>query len=187
MPLHLAARLHAFAHGLFRPSDEAETRELYNKVERYFDQHGLRDETGRTKLIRSLAEDILAAFGLPPDHSQFHPVAALVERIFDYEGLILLPRVDWSNRYSITEYWQIRDQLNEQWHVVEEFEKSCDLLRRSVIQCMKSRRKVQRHQRPLIMTRCQRMRRDRSLSKVSDVVASCGATSRICAWLVSAR
>lgn len=26
MPVHLAARMHAFVHGMFRPTDEAETR-----------------------------------------------------------------------------------------------------------------------------------------------------------------
>ncbi len=41
MPVHLAARVHAFVHGLFRPTDETETRELYNWVEGLFVRHDL--------------------------------------------------------------------------------------------------------------------------------------------------
>lgn len=136
MPLHAAARLHAFVHGLFRPRDYTLTRDLYQKVEQLFDRYGLRTETGRTALINGLAEDVLEAFGLPADHTQLHPVTKLVRRIFDYEALCVLPRVDWSERHSISEYWQIRDELNEQRHILEDFEARYDVLRSCMVQCL---------------------------------------------------
>ena len=55
MPLHLAARMHAFVHSLFRPSDALETRQLYNKVERLFARHGLLREDAEPELITDLA------------------------------------------------------------------------------------------------------------------------------------
>ena len=136
MPPHLAARLHAFVHGIFRPSAEDETRALYRKVERLFDRHWLREEAGRKALIRSLAVDVLAAFGLPPGHPQAGPIGDLIGSIFDYEGLFVLPPIDWSDRHTITEWWEIRDQLNEQRRLLEEFGATRDLLRDCLIDCL---------------------------------------------------
>jgi hypothetical protein len=136
MSIHIGARLHAFVHGLFRPSDETETRELYQKVERFFDRHDMRGEAGRRNLITLIAEDIVSEFDLPFDHPQFQRVETLVERIFYYEGLFLLPRVNWSDTHSVTDYWEIRDRLNEQRRLMEDFDDTCSCLGWSVARCL---------------------------------------------------
>ncbi|MEM9060579.1 MAG: hypothetical protein AAGD13_08955 [Pseudomonadota bacterium] len=63
MALHLAARMHALLHGLFRPSDEAETRGLYDRVRGgLFARHGLLEPRAREQLIAELATEVLAVF-----------------------------------------------------------------------------------------------------------------------------
>ncbi len=133
MPLHVAARMHAFVHGLFRPSDERETRELYNEVERLFAEHGLKDAAGRADVAPWLSTDVLAAFGVDDDHRQRRPIERLIGRILDYENLFVLPSVDWSRRYSISEYWDIRDELNAQRQLVLDIDGTLDVLRHAVI------------------------------------------------------
>jgi hypothetical protein len=136
MALHLAARIHAFVHGLFRPSDEAETRALYRKVEGLFSLRQLREENGHRALIRRLTEDVLDSLGLPPGHPQFEFVCSVIGSIFEYEGFFRLPKVDWSDRHSVTEFWQIRDELNEQRVLLEDFDKTYNLIRWAVTQSL---------------------------------------------------
>ena len=133
MPLHVAARMHAFVHGLFRPSDERETRELHENVQRLFAEHGLEDAAARDDVAAWLSTDVLAAFGVDADHGQRIPIKRLIGRIFDYENLFVLPSVDWSRRYSISEYWDIRDVLNAQRQLVLDIDGTLDVLRRAVI------------------------------------------------------
>lgn len=136
MPLHAGPRLHAFLHGLFRPSDLALTRELYERVERQFARHGLGTEAGREGLIGELTARVADAFGLSEDHPQRSQIAAFVSAIFEYEALFRLPRIDWSERHSVTEYWQIRDELTAQRRLVETFDASCDALVGCLVDCL---------------------------------------------------
>ena len=43
------------------------------------------------------------------------------------EELFVLPSIDWTQRRSITEYWEIRDHLNAQRGLVEDFGGTLDL------------------------------------------------------------
>lgn len=128
MALHLASRMHAFVHGLFRPSDEAETRALHARVARMFAEHGLSESEDRAKLVADLATEALAAFNQLPDHPQRKPLERLVGRLFEYESLFELPGINWSYRRSISEYWAIRDHLNAQRRLLEDFEGTRELL-----------------------------------------------------------
>ncbi len=119
--LHVGARLHAFVHGLFRPSDYALTHELYTKVKAQFDGYSLCTSDGQDRLADALADAVLEACGLSNDHPQRGTVINLIERLCEYEGFFQLPRIDWSDRHTITEYWQIRDALNIQRELVEDF------------------------------------------------------------------
>ena len=128
MPLHLAARIHAFVHGLFRSSDEEETRALYDRVSHQFAHNGLKASDARATLIDGIATDVLSAFGTPADHQQRGPVTSLIKRIFEWERLFELPDVDWSVRRSVTEYWEIRDELTGQLKLVADFPNTRTLL-----------------------------------------------------------
>lgn len=137
MPLHLAARLHAFTHGLFRQSDEAETKELYARVERLFELNDVEAPEGRDRLIATLAEDVTEHFAFPAEHEQAGVVYSLTRRLFDYEALFLLPQLDWSERRSVTEYWEIRDVLNVQRRWVEDFNDTRDRLGEILVSFLK--------------------------------------------------
>lgn len=136
MPLHIAARVHAFVNGLFRPSDYTQTYELYQKVKGQFDKHKLRAADARENLTAALVEHVLVEFDLPTDHIQRVPITRLVESILEYEGLFLLPRVDWTERHSVTEYWEIRDELNRQRKFVEDFADSGQRIITCVTTCL---------------------------------------------------
>ena len=81
--LEIAARLHAFLHGLFRPTDEAETRMLFDKVERLFVRTKLDEPRGRELLIETLTEHVLDSFGCRADHPQRAVVSSFISQIFD--------------------------------------------------------------------------------------------------------
>lgn len=119
--LHFGARLHAYVHGLFRPSDYTLTYELYTKVKTQFDQYSLCTSDGQDRLVAGLAVGVFESCGLDPEHPQYGTVISLIERMCEYEGFFQLPHVDWSDRHTITEFWQIRDELNVQRALVEDF------------------------------------------------------------------
>ena len=55
--IHPAARAHAFLNGLFRPSDAALTRELYDRVSTLFADAGLHDDADRRRLADNIAAE----------------------------------------------------------------------------------------------------------------------------------
>ena len=55
---NLSARLHAFLHGLFRPSEETLTREVFDQLAALSESHGLSTEAGREVLIKNIADDV---------------------------------------------------------------------------------------------------------------------------------
>jgi len=125
--------MHALVHGLFKTSDEVETRELYARVQRLFAQHHLTQPEDRAALIQLLAEDVLANFDLEPSHPERAHITALIDRLFGYEHLFVLPAIDWAERRSVTQWWELRDELNRQRGPVEQFDDTCDLIRGVVI------------------------------------------------------
>ncbi|MCJ9430735.1 type IV secretory system conjugative DNA transfer family protein [Kordiimonas marina] len=136
MPLHAGARFHAFVNGLFRPKEEGETWRLYTKVERLLNENGLADQEGRTALATRLALDVAEAFGLPAEHSQVPRLAALVLELLDYEGLFQLPRVDWDERHTIAEHFDLRAELKRQRSPLEDFDGSYVCIRDTLTQCL---------------------------------------------------
>ena len=94
MPLHLSARLHAAVHGLFRPKDEKIVQALYEKVSGQFAAVGLTDDTNRTDLIIDIAADVAVQFGLDGEDDRYRPIHNLTKRLFDYEGLFLMPKAE---------------------------------------------------------------------------------------------
>ena len=56
--MHLYARLHAFLHGLFKPSEAALTREVFDQLSTLSETHGLSTKGGREALIESIGDDV---------------------------------------------------------------------------------------------------------------------------------
>jgi hypothetical protein len=129
--IHLAARAHAFINGLFRPSDETLTRELYDRIAKQFAAVSLEDEDGRDRLADIIVADVLASFeeGRP----DVDAVVYLVRRLFDYEQIFVLPEIDWTERRSVSQYWELRDELNRQRAWLDKFDECCDLIRLTLV------------------------------------------------------
>lgn len=124
--IHLAARAHAFVNGLFRPSDATVTRELYDQVAKRLASAGLKDDEGRVRVAVRIAEEVLARFDRVPPDADAGDLAKLVLRVFDYEGMFELPLVDWSERMSVSQYWEIQDLLKRQRTWLDAYDGTCE-------------------------------------------------------------
>lgn len=110
----LGARMHAFVHGLFRPSDEELTRTLFDKVTGLFRQHELDSEDGRVRFVLQVVHEVLDRCDIDLEDDDRLTFATLVLRLLDYEDMFVLPKVDWTEQRSVSGYWEIRDHLNRQ-------------------------------------------------------------------------
>ena len=126
--IHFAARLHAFVGRLFTPSDRAETRALYDNVAWLLDQRGLNGEAARKRLADRVADQVLSEFVSEPRHADREHFVGLVGRILDYEAMFRLPSIDWRERRDVSEYWALRDELNSQRALLDNFERTIDLI-----------------------------------------------------------
>ena len=132
MPLHIGPRLHAFAHGLLRQSDEGEAWALNRRVRRLFREHDLLGE-GRDRLIVSVTVGVLDAFGLDAEHPQAERIAILVSRLFNYEELFQLPDIDWCTSRTVAQWWEVRDALQIQLALVRDFPGTRERIERAVV------------------------------------------------------
>jgi hypothetical protein len=129
MALHLAARLHAFWHGLFRPTEAAETELLYQDTQWLFADVGIESEEGRAALVAAIAEDVSERLSIPPHHEQATVAHDLVAALFTFDDLFILPEIDdWRAKRTIAQWWDIRDAVNRQKALVADFEATCALI-----------------------------------------------------------
>ena len=128
MPLHFGPRLHAFTHSLFKDRDEIETRELFDRVQSQFARNGLNHKSDRDSLIRNISSSILTSFDLEANHPQTKPIEALIQRLFDYEQMFVLPSIDWREKRSVAQWWELREQLNQQRQLIENFANTKELV-----------------------------------------------------------
>ena len=126
MPFHLGARLHAWWHGLWRPTEAAETEARYWETERLFADIGIESDTGRAALIATIAEEVCERLSIPPRHEQAMVAHHLVTALFDFDSLFVLPRIDdWYTKRTIAQWWDIRDTVNRQKALAVDFETTC--------------------------------------------------------------
>jgi hypothetical protein len=125
--MHLYARLHAFLHGLFRPSEELLTRETFDRVMSLLQEHRLTQPDSRPGLIELITDDVIERVSREYDQIDRGLVSELTERLLDYEEMFEAPKVDWSERRSVSELWALRDALNVQKKLLEDFDDNLDL------------------------------------------------------------
>ena len=128
MVWRVGAHVHAFVHGLFKPSETELVHQGWDELASLFQQAGLSNSSDRARLIAVLAEGVGERLGIPANHEQADLIQALIERLFDYEGLYVLPEVDWNRERTIAELWDIREELTRQRGFVADFEAACELL-----------------------------------------------------------
>lgn len=128
MVWRIGARIHAFAHGLFKPSEAALVRQLYDELAGQFSEHGIADSSDRATMKARVAERVCAELDVPADHEQAALIHTFVERLFDYDELFVLPDVDWQAAHTIAELWDIRELLSRQRALVSDFDGVCSLV-----------------------------------------------------------
>lgn len=132
MVWRVGARVHAFLHGLFRPSEVALVRRQWEELVYAFEQAGLENIADRNDLIAGIAADVRRGFDIPATHEQARCIESFAHELFDYEGLFQLPEIDWAEHRTIAELWDIREELTRQRALVVEFEDVSALLREAV-------------------------------------------------------
>lgn len=126
MTFHLGARLHAWWHGLWRPTEAAETEARYWETAKLFANIGIEAESGRAALVATIAEEVCEQLAIPPHHGQARVAHILVFALFDLDGVFVLPRIDdWYTKRTIAQWWDIRDAVNRQKALVVDFEFAC--------------------------------------------------------------
>lgn len=128
MVWRIGARVHAAVHGLFKPSEAELVRQQWGEVESLFQQVGVADQAGRSRLTAEIASGVADRLGVPSVHDQAVLIDALVAEMFSYERLFALPDVDWEETSTIAELWDIREELTRQRGFVSTFEANRDLL-----------------------------------------------------------
>lgn len=126
--MHLYARLHAFIHSLFRPSEELLTRETFDRVMTLMEERGLTQSGGREALVELIAQDVIERVSREYANIDHALVSELTLRLLDYEEMFEVPQIDWSERRSVSELWALRDALNIQKKLLEDFHINLDLL-----------------------------------------------------------
>jgi len=120
-------------HGLFRPSEAELVREQYERLTYQFRVLGIVEQAGRQYLIQMIAEDVVDHFGIEAGHAQSDLIHSRVKRLFDYEGLFVLPEIDWAQDRTIAELWEIREELTRQKEFAEKLCPSSDNLRHMAV------------------------------------------------------
>ena len=128
MPLHIGARLHTFVHELFASKDATETKTLYNKLAQLFASRQLGGEPERWYLSQALAVEVLRHFDQDETHPEHHGISKFIERLLDYEGVLILPEIDWAKKRSTSKWWALRDELIRQRHLLSDFDQTCNLI-----------------------------------------------------------
>lgn len=133
MVWRVGARVHAFVHGLFKPSEAELVREQYDALAAPFRAVGLAEPAERADYIRDLAREVATHFAIPLTHPQAELIHQLTQQLFDYEDMLLLPDIDWSQPRTIAELWDVREELARQRSFVDQFEAVGNILRAALI------------------------------------------------------
>lgn len=120
--------MHAFVHGLFRSSDEAETRALYRRLERLLAAAGLDPLTAQAEVALITSSGAADALGIDPDHPQYQVIEILALDLLSAQGHFKLPNIDWSERRSVTAWWELRDLLNAERPLLENIDQTLMLI-----------------------------------------------------------
>ena len=134
--LHLSARLHAFINELGRPSPQQQARTLHGQVTRLFGRQRLLKQDDREQLAIDIAQEVIDSFDTTPALPDVDTLADLVWRIFNFEEMFTLPKFDWDEPASTTEYWELIEHLREQKRQVDNFDHTRRMLVRTLCEAV---------------------------------------------------
>lgn len=128
MSFHTGARYHSFINGLFRPKEEVITAELWDKVASLLEERGLSSDEGLARFTFEVATQVWEAFPEGNAYPKHEEAVALVLALIEYEGMFQMPRFDWEDRHTTSEIWDLRDKLNVQKTLLDDFDRTVELL-----------------------------------------------------------
>lgn len=123
---HIGPKLHRLLFGIGRSTDHREVLNLYDRIRSLLKTNNILTQEGRDELIIKIAEDVAST--LQANSKDYEKIVQFVARIFDYEGLFLLPDVDFTQKREVSQYWELKDQLNEQKEWLEQFPDLVDVI-----------------------------------------------------------
>ena len=133
MPIHFGPRLHKFTHNLFKTRDEVETAELFEKVMAKFAKAEILEPEDRRVSISALAQCVSEGLQIDTASEPFELISKLVHRVIEYEGIWQLPEIDWSVKRETSDWWEIREALNQQYAWARDFDTTFDLVADALI------------------------------------------------------
>lgn len=122
MPIHFGPRLHKFTHSLFRTRDEVQTHDLFKRVVSKFEAAQILEPKDRQNAVSALAQCCSEGLGIETTSKPFEWISILVHRIVEYEGIWRLPDIDWTVKRETSDWWEIREGLNQQYSWVSDFD-----------------------------------------------------------------
>lgn len=128
MALNLAQRMHVWISNLGRPTEYDELVSLYREAEALFQSHGLMDDCALEDLMGGLAFNVFENFDLDIDHPQFVNVVEFLSEVIEVESLFHLPDIYSPKPASVTEIWQLREDIIRQRSLVHVFDQTCEAL-----------------------------------------------------------
>ncbi|MCO5792814.1 MAG: ATP-binding protein [Blastomonas sp.] len=128
MVWRVGAHVHAFVHGLFKPSEADLVREQWRDIADRFRSANISDPLGRRQLIAVLSEGVRDRLGIRGENAQAQLIQAFIEEVFAYEAMFQLPDINWDTNRTVAELWDIREELSRQRGLIADFEGNCALL-----------------------------------------------------------
>ncbi len=122
MVWRVGARIHAFVHSLFKPSEAALVQAQYEGLAQRFQEISLYTPTERVEFIHDLAREVATHFNIARAHPQARLIHGLTEQLLNYEDMFVLPVIDWAQSHTIAQLWEIRDELSRQRGFVDHIE-----------------------------------------------------------------
>ena len=120
------ARLHRFVYGFFRKSDRQEAEVLYHRVEQLLVSNRVRTPRQIEELSERITNEVIETLSLPERRDD--EVRQFVQNLVDYEALFAMPDIDFRDSRSVSEYWELSDELKALKARLEKFPAICDAL-----------------------------------------------------------
>ena len=120
--------------GPTQPAEAGAT--LHAQVTHLFKQQHLFDQDDREQLAIDIAQEVIDSFDGTPPLPDLDTLADLVWRIFNFEEMFTLPKFDWDEPASTTEYWELIEHLREQKRQVDNFDHTRRMLVRTLCEAV---------------------------------------------------
>ena len=132
-PFNIGARLHRLIYkGIYR-SDRLDSMALMRINQATLTRLGAGSSEGQDNLFERIAKD--AADRLSLNRDQQIEAKRFVVKLFQFEDIFYLPELSFFDHRSVSEYWEMREQLAAQRNIFDNFEKFIEATTNLVVEC----------------------------------------------------